>query len=79
MAFDVFTVITSMSLLFGYSIKMALIQQYGLIIPPGYYPFGWVHLGANAVIFYFLAELLISKLKKINHIQQPTNSTIDPE
>ena len=77
--FDVFTVITSMSLLFGYSIKMALIQQYGFIVPPGYYPFGWVHLGANAVIFYFLAELLINKLRRINHIQQPTDFTINPE
>ena len=69
--FDIFTVITSMSLLFGYSIKMALIQQYGLFIPPGYYPFGWVHLGSNAVIFYFLAQPLIERLKKINHIGEP--------
>jgi energy-coupling factor transport system substrate-specific component len=75
-AFDIFTVITSMSLLFGYSIKMALIQQYGLFIPPGYYPFGWVHLGANAVIFYFLAEPLIEKLKKINHTGEPPGSTV---
>ena len=68
--FDVFTVITSMSLLFGYSIKMALIQQYGLFIPPAYYPFGWVHLVSNAVIFYFVAEPFITKLKTINHIKQ---------
>ncbi len=64
--FDLFTVITSMSLLFGYSIKMALIQQYGLFIPPAYYPFGWVHLGSNALIFYFIAEPFIEKLKNIN-------------
>ena len=66
--FDVFTVVTSMSLLFGYSVKMALIQQYGFLIPPAYYPFGWVHLGSNTVIFYVLAELLMEKLKKINNV-----------
>ncbi|KYK29659.1 MAG: hypothetical protein AYK19_19430 [Theionarchaea archaeon DG-70-1] len=66
-AFDVFTVVTSMSLLFGYSVKMALIQQYGLFVPPAYYPFGWVHLGSNAVIFYFVAEPFIERLKKINN------------
>jgi uncharacterized membrane protein len=65
--FDVFTVVTSMSLLFGYSVKMALIQQYGLFIPPAYYPFGWVHLASNAVIFYFVAEPFIERLKKINN------------
>lgn len=67
-AFDVFTVVTSMSLLFGYSVKMALIQQYGIFIPPAYYPFGWVHLGSNALIFYVVAEPIIKKLKKINTI-----------
>ncbi len=66
--FDLFTVITSMCLLFGYSIRMALIQQYGLFVPPAYYPFGWVHLGSNAVIFYFVAEPFIGRLKKINTI-----------
>ncbi|MGD2247433.1 MAG: ECF transporter S component [Candidatus Methanofastidiosia archaeon] len=66
--FDVFTVVTSMSLLFGYSVKMALIQQYGIFIPPAYYPFGWIHLGSNALIFYVVAEPLIEKLKKINTI-----------
>jgi len=65
--FDVFTIITSMCLLFGYSMKMALIQQYGLFIPPAYYPFGWVHLGSNAVIFYFLAEPIIEKLKRLEN------------
>jgi energy-coupling factor transport system substrate-specific component len=65
--FDVFTIITSMCLLFGYSVKMALIQQYGLFIPPAYYPFGWVHLGSNALIFYFLAQPIIGKLM---HIEQ---------
>jgi len=65
--FDVFTIITSMCLLFGYSVRMALIQQYGLFIPPAYYPFGWIHLGSNAVIFYFLAEPIIKKLTQITH------------
>ncbi len=62
--FDIFTVITSMSLLYGYSVKMALFQQYFLFIP---YPFGWVHLVSNAVVFYFVAEPFINKLKIINH------------
>ncbi|MBU6998981.1 MAG: ECF transporter S component [Theionarchaea archaeon] len=65
--FDVFTVVTSMSLLFGYSVKMALFQQYGLFVPPAYYPFGWIHLGSNAIIFYVLANPLIKTLKKVNH------------
>lgn len=65
--FDVFTVVTSMSLLFGYSLKMALFQQYGLFVPPAYYPFGWIHLGSNAIIFYVLANPLIRNLKKINY------------
>lgn len=66
--FDVFTIITSMCLLFGYSMKMALIQQYGLFIPPSYYPFGWVHLGSNALIFYFLAGPIIERVKRLeNH------------
>ncbi|MBU7014500.1 MAG: ECF transporter S component [Theionarchaea archaeon] len=65
--FDVFTVVTSMSLLFGYSLKMALFQQYGLFVPPAYYPFGWIHLGSNAIIFYILANPLIKSLKKVNH------------
>jgi uncharacterized membrane protein len=65
--FDVFTIITSMCLLFGYSIKMALIQQYGLFMPPAYYPFGWIHLGSNALIFYFLAEPIV---KKLIHIEK---------
>lgn len=66
--FDVFTVVTSMCLLFGYSIKMALVQQYGLFIPPGYWPFGWVHLVSNVIIFYFVAEPFIGKLEGINSI-----------
>lgn len=66
-AFDITTVVTSMSLLFGYSLKMALYQQYGLFVPPAYYPFGWIHLGSNAIIFYFLAHPLVENLKKINH------------
>lgn len=63
--FDVFTVITSMSLLYGYSVKMALFQQYFLFFP---LPFGWVHLVFNTVTFYFVAEPFISKLKRINHV-----------
>ncbi len=62
--FDIFTVITSMSLLYGYSVKMALFQQYFLFFP---IPFGWVHLVSNAVVFYFVAEPFINKLKIINH------------
>ncbi len=63
--FDVFTVITSMSLLFGYSVKMALFQQYAVFAP---WPFGWVHLGNNALIFYFVAEPFIERLKRINGV-----------
>jgi uncharacterized membrane protein len=65
--FDVFTVVTSMSLLFGYSVKMALIQQYGLFVPPSYYPFGLVHLGSNTLIFLLVAEPLVGKLRKNNN------------
>ncbi len=64
--FDVFTSITSMSLLFGFTIKMTLFQLYGLFVPPAFYPFGWVHLGSNAVIFYFVAPSVVEKLKKAN-------------
>lgn len=77
--FDVFTITTSMSLLFGYSIKMALIQQYGLFVPPAYYPFGWVHLGSNAVIFYFIAELFVNRLKRINNVHLTTPPEELPE
>lgn len=63
--FDVFTVVTSMSLLFGYSVKMALFQQYAVFAP---WPFGWVHLGSNALIFYFVAEPFIERLKRINGV-----------
>lgn len=66
--FDVFTVVTSMCLLFGYSIKMALIQQYGFFIPPGYLPFGWIHLANNVIVFYFVAEPFIGKLKKVSNV-----------
>lgn len=73
--FDVFTVITAMSLLFKFPIKVALIQQYGLFVPPSYYPFGWVHLGSNLVIFYFVAESLIGKLKKSNVFTMSTTNS----
>jgi uncharacterized membrane protein len=65
LAFDLFTVVTASWLVLGIPLLAALYAQYG-IIPPTFYPFGFIHIAANAVLFSALGAKIIGIIRNVS-------------